>query len=64
MNRLLGKLCMCPLAGIIILGMLISCSGRNSQKEKQETAGAWISLFDGETLTGWKRYNTHPALAG
>ena len=48
---------MCPLAGIIILGMLISCSGRNSQKEKQETAGAWISLFDGETLTGWKRYN-------
>lgn len=52
---------------IAILGLLISCTGRvKSTAEKTEAiqdvdagqpAQEWISLFDGETLDGWKRYN-------
>jgi len=35
---------------IVVLGVLLSCSGRGK-------SDGWISLFDGETLDGWKRYN-------
>jgi hypothetical protein len=52
---------------IAILGLLISCTGRvKSTAEKTEAiqdvdagqpAQEWVSLFDGETLDGWKRYN-------
>ena len=52
--------------GIIVLGIFLSCTGRkNSTTEpegtKQEAdivqaSEDWISLFDGETLTGWKRF--------
>lgn len=54
------------IAGIIILGIFLSCSGkRNSGAEAEGTKrdaeinqqSEWISLFDGETLKGWKRYN-------
>jgi len=52
---------------ILVLGVLLSCTGR--EKSTTEEKGAeieadnveqtveWISLFDGETLNGWKRYN-------
>jgi len=54
------------IAGIGMLGLLISCTGRknasNEPAEAEQTAvteqaSEWISLFDGETLEGWKRYN-------
>lgn len=38
------------ITGLIILGVLLSCTGKNTPSE-------WISLFDGESLEGWKRYN-------
>ncbi len=44
-------------AGILVLGIMISCSGKKTSKTEMETASEWISLFDGETLNGWKRYN-------
>jgi len=54
-------------AGIIFLGLLMACSGRKNSAAENDLAGPeedlgqqsgeWISLFDGETLTGWKRYN-------
>ena len=37
---------------ILLAGILVSCS--SSEKTEQ---GEWISLFDGETFTGWKMYN-------
>jgi len=50
-----------------ILSLLLSCTGREKsaadQKEPSlETDAApaaeqWVSLFDGESLDGWKRYN-------
>jgi hypothetical protein len=58
--------------GVLVLGMLLSCTGREKRTAEQaevkaeaETAlqaeakqpDQWISLFDGETLDGWKRYN-------
>jgi hypothetical protein len=54
------------IAGIFMLGLLLSCSGRRStstdsedlpQEAQMEQASEWISLFDGETLEGWKRYH-------
>jgi hypothetical protein len=51
--------------GIFILGIFLSCSGRQSSTAEQEGTkqevetiqqSEWISLFDGETLNGWKRY--------
>jgi hypothetical protein len=53
------------LTGIIILSMLLSCSGKKSstaeQGENQDMESVqdseWITLFDGETLEGWKRFN-------
>lgn len=53
-------------SGIIILGVLMSCSGKKSPAAEQEGTNQekeivqeseWISLFDGESLTGWKRFN-------
>jgi len=53
--------------GIIILGICLSCSGKkntgtetkgdNQDAEVVQASEEWISLFDGETLTGWKRFN-------
>lgn len=52
--------------GMAFLGLLISCSGEKKSGEEEaaaetevsaEAAEEWISLFDGETLNGWKRYN-------
>ena len=52
---------------IAVLGVLLSCTGRvKSTAEQTESiqgtaegqpTGEWISLFDGKTLDGWKRYN-------
>jgi len=45
---------------IIILGVLLSCTGREKSTKKADAVDQsveWISLFDGETLDGWKRYN-------
>jgi hypothetical protein len=47
---------------IVIFGLLVSCSGgKKPNAETDAEAGQetieWISLFDGETLDGWKRYN-------
>lgn len=52
---------------IATLGVLLSCSGREKSSAEQneesrevdakQPANEWISLFDGETLDGWKRYN-------
>jgi hypothetical protein len=33
---------------IAVLALFLSCTGKENE---------WISLFDGETLDGWKRYN-------
>ena len=44
---------------IIILGVLVSCTGREKSTKKAdvvEQSVEWIALFDGETLDGWKRY--------
>ena len=41
---------------IIILGVLVSCTGREKSTNSAD-AVKWISLFDGETLDGWKRYH-------
>jgi len=52
--------------GIMILGIFLSCTGRKSSTTEPEGTtpeaemvqqSEWISLFDGETLTGWKRFN-------
>jgi hypothetical protein len=55
------------LMGFIILGVLVSCSVRKNSRDVQnasgnektagQKSGEWISLFDGKTLTGWKRFN-------
>jgi len=52
---------------IAVMGVLLSCTGRvKSTAEKTEgiqdvdagqPAEEWVSLFDGEMLDGWKRYN-------
>ena len=43
---------------IALLAILLSCTGRDkSSDETASVAEEWISLFDGETLDGWKRYN-------
>jgi hypothetical protein len=54
-------------SGIVMLGALLSCTGRVKSTAEQtdaieevagiQTSDDWISLFDGETLNGWKRYN-------
>ncbi len=46
----------------LILLVVISCSGDKKAQTADTTPAAtqtdeWISLFDGETLNGWKRYN-------
>jgi len=44
---------------IIILGVLVSCTGRDKSTDKAdavEQSVEWVSIFDGETLDGWKRY--------
>ena len=54
------------ITGIFILGIFLSCTGGKSPGAEQEGTkqdveaiqqSEWISLFDGETLSGWKRYN-------
>ena len=52
---------------VAVLALLLSCSGRektagetsdvNQKEATGQPAAEWISLFDGETLEGWKRYN-------
>lgn len=48
---------------VIVAGLVISCSGNKTENTTStaDTAsgesGEWITLFDGETLSGWKRYN-------
>jgi len=45
---------------LVILGILVSCTGgkkSNAEAETAEQVVEWISLFDGETLDGWKRYH-------
>ena len=52
---------------IAVLGVLFSCTGRVKDTAEQtesiqeaaegQQPGPWISLFDGETFNGWKRYN-------
>lgn len=49
---------------IALLAALVSCTGKNNsgaeagqEAEAVAPAEEWISLFDGETLDGWKRYN-------
>ncbi len=43
--------------------LAISCAGNKSENQESssetavEEASQWITLFDGETLNGWKRYN-------
>lgn len=52
--------------GILVLGVFLSCTGKKNPVSEQEgikpeaeisQAPEWISLFDGETLEGWKRYH-------
>ena len=45
---------------LIVLGLLLSCTGRQDSASTTDAVSQteeWISLFDGETLDGWKRYN-------
>ena len=51
---------------IAVLAVLLSCTSREKSTAEQAEVGQeadaaqaeeWISLFDGETLEGWKRYN-------
>ena len=48
---------------ILILSVLISCTGGQKAVESTPDGSTtaqepeWISLFDGQTLEGWKRYN-------
>jgi hypothetical protein len=49
---------------LILIAILLSCSGKPKAEQEgittdSETGQAeeWISLFDGETLDGWKRYH-------
>lgn len=42
--------------GIIVLGIFLSCTGKKQEADIVQ-ASEWISLFDGETLNGWKRYH-------
>ncbi len=54
---------------IVALGALLSCSGGEKSSSEQKEANneantaqqseEWISLFNGETLIGWKRYNAN-----
>ena len=51
--------------GLLTLSIMISCSGNKKEDTeqteeatfKEEQTNEWISLFDGKTLNGWKRYN-------
>ena len=53
--------------GLFALVVLMSCSGKKeptadkeviaADKIEEEPSEEWISLFDGKTLNGWKRYN-------
>jgi len=54
------------ITGIFLLGIFLSCTGKKNPATEQEGTNQateisqqseWISLFDGETLEGWKRYN-------
>jgi len=45
---------------LTFFGLLISCSGgkkSNADTDAAPQGEEWISLFDGESLDGWKRYN-------
>ncbi len=51
---------------IIVLGIFLSCTGNKNPTSEQEStkpeaeisqATEWTTLFDGETLKGWKRYH-------
>jgi hypothetical protein len=57
---------------IAVFGVFLACTGREkpsvgqaetaseanaNQQTEAEEPGEWISLFDGKTLDGWKRYN-------
>ncbi len=52
--------------GILILILMVSCSGKKPSGEEAQTEAVaeeevmeneWIELFNGENLDGWKRYN-------
>jgi hypothetical protein len=67
MKRLITNKSIVLYLGIIALGMLFSFSvGKNPDTDQKvasdmkasvQKAGEWMSLFDGKTLTGWKRFN-------
>ena len=46
---------------LLLLGFAIISCGQKKEKvvseDTPETPSEWISLFDGETLTGWRNYN-------
>lgn len=55
-------ICKIALAAMVAL-LAVSCdgnkkeSGESSNEATADKAAEWITLFDGETLEGWKRYN-------
>ncbi len=52
---------------ILLIGIIVSCTGGEKSEETEdadaedsyaaEAPEEWITLFDGESLNGWKRYN-------
>ena len=65
MEKTILKLQFLKFIGLLMLSIMISCSGNNKGATEQtkeatleeEQTDEWISLFDGKTLNGWKRYN-------
>jgi hypothetical protein len=67
MKRLITNQHILQYLGVFVLCMLLSCSVKKNSIVEQKVTGSdgtirqktgeWISLFDGKTLTGWKRFN-------
>lgn len=55
------KLLFYTLGTAALVAVLVSCGNAGTKKAAQETKAAeeegWISLFDGQTMTGWRGYN-------
>jgi len=57
MKTKIKMLTVIKIMSIAVLGVLLSCTGREKPAAESQPAEEWISLFDGKTLDGWKRYN-------